>query len=148
MITYQRQEQEEIAAPFEAIVGPERALFDEGTRQRYARTTGLQCIMPARVLYPQTTQEVVEIVRAANPLKIALYPISRGKNWGYGDACAASVGQVILESPLEEKSPRLLLVVGHAGKRFFQAFGRDAGSAFFREPCRVIRTFWHYPLGV
>jgi 4-cresol dehydrogenase (hydroxylating) flavoprotein subunit len=53
--------------------------------------------MPAGVLYPQTTQEVAEIVRAANPLKIALYPISRGKNWGYGDACAASVGQVILD---------------------------------------------------
>jgi hypothetical protein len=67
MITYQRQEQEEIAAPFEAIVGPERARFDEATRQRYARTTGLQFIMPAGVLYPQTTQEVVEVVRAADP---------------------------------------------------------------------------------
>jgi len=53
--------------------------------------------MPAGVLYPQTTQEVVEIVRVAGRLKVALHPISRGKNWGYGDACAACEGQVILD---------------------------------------------------
>lgn len=97
MITYQRQDQGVIAAPFEAILGPERVRFDELTRRRYARTTGLQCIMPAGVLYPQTTQEVVKIVRAAIQLKVALYPISCGKNWGYGDACATSEGQLILD---------------------------------------------------
>src|SRR5262249_55437037 len=97
MLTYLGREQGASAQPFAAILGWERVRFDELTRQQYARTTGLQCVKPAGVLYPQTTQEVVAIVRAASRLKIGLYPISCGKNWGYGDACGTSEGQLILD---------------------------------------------------
>lgn len=36
------------------------------------------------VLKPQDVQHVQEIVKWANKHKIALYPLSTGKNWGYG----------------------------------------------------------------
>jgi 4-cresol dehydrogenase (hydroxylating) flavoprotein subunit len=97
VINHQHQTQPAIAVSFEAVLGPGRVRFDEGTRQRYARTTGLQRIMPIGVLYPQSTRDVVEIVRIANRLKVAVYPISCGKNWGYGDASPTSEGQLILD---------------------------------------------------
>src|SRR5215469_16065983 len=85
------------SGPFEAILGAERAHFDTETRQRYARTTGVHGSLPAGVLYPECTQEVVDIVKVANSLRVPLHPISRGKNWGYGDACAPSDGQIIVD---------------------------------------------------
>ncbi|HWE00234.1 MAG TPA: FAD-dependent oxidoreductase, partial [Bryobacteraceae bacterium] len=46
------------------------------------------------IVRPKTRAQLQECVRAANRLQIALYPVSTGKNWGYGssvppaDACA------------------------------------------------------------
>lgn len=40
------------------------------------------------IISPATTAEVQECVRIANQFKIPLYPISAGKNWGYGSRVA------------------------------------------------------------
>ena len=49
------------------------------------------------VLRPQTTKEIVEIVGQANKLKQSIYPISTGKNWGYGAACPVKNGGILLD---------------------------------------------------
>lgn len=36
------------------------------------------------VAFPQSTGEVIELVKLANEKGISLYPVSTGKNWGYG----------------------------------------------------------------
>ncbi|MDF3041275.1 MAG: FAD-linked oxidase, partial [Thermomicrobiales bacterium] len=36
-------------------------------------------------------------MRVAAAHRVPLYPISRGKNWGWGDACPVTAGQVILD---------------------------------------------------
>jgi 4-cresol dehydrogenase (hydroxylating) len=82
---------------FEAIVGSHWARFDEKTREQYGRSTGVRSALPAGVLFPQCTKEVVEIIKAANEIRIPIHPISRGKNWGYGDACAPCEGQLIVD---------------------------------------------------
>jgi 4-cresol dehydrogenase (hydroxylating) len=46
---------------------------------------------------PSTTEEVQEIVRIANRLRVPLYPISTGKNLGYGGAAPACSGCVVLD---------------------------------------------------
>lgn len=46
---------------------------------------------------PRTTQEVVEIVRVANRHGIPLYPISTGKNLGYGGSAPVLSGSVVLD---------------------------------------------------
>jgi 4-cresol dehydrogenase (hydroxylating) len=84
-------------ATFEAIVGARWARFDEQTREQYARSTGIRGPLPAGVLFPRCTREVVEILKAANESRTPIHPISRGKNWGYGDACAPSDGQIIVD---------------------------------------------------
>ncbi|HNR29431.1 MAG TPA: FAD-binding oxidoreductase [Candidatus Hydrogenedentes bacterium] len=77
---------------------PDDAVCADATaRDRYARTTQPAGTRPAAVLFPATTEEVAAIVRLANDHRVALYPISRGRNLGYGDACAPTEGAVILD---------------------------------------------------
>src|SRR6187551_3496787 len=46
---------------------------------------------------PDSAEQVVEIVRIANELRIPLYPISTGRNLGYGGAAPALSGSVVLD---------------------------------------------------
>lgn len=80
-----------------SLLGPERARRDQEVIARYSRSTLPEGTTPAGVLYPSTTEEIQAIVRVAGQAGISLYPISRGKNWGYGDACAVTHGQVVLD---------------------------------------------------
>ena len=78
-------------------LGPAAVQADAATIARYARTTGPAGTTPGAVLYPSNTAQVQEIVGIASKFGVPLYPISRGKNWGYGDACAPTDGQVIVD---------------------------------------------------
>ena len=79
------------------VLGPDAVRSDVPTIDRYARTTSPRGTVPAAVLYPTTTELVQQVVRIAFRFDVPLYPISRGRNWGYGDACAAGDGQVIVD---------------------------------------------------
>jgi 4-cresol dehydrogenase (hydroxylating) len=70
---------------------------DAGTRASYGRTTLTHGAQPGAVLLPTTSEQVQEIVRIAARHGVPLYPISRGRNWGYGDRTAPSDGQVIVD---------------------------------------------------
>jgi 4-cresol dehydrogenase (hydroxylating) len=65
--------------------------------QYYGRTTLPDAPAPLAVLQPQSVDQVAAAVRAAFARKVPLYPISRGRNWGWGDACPTTEGQVILD---------------------------------------------------
>jgi 4-cresol dehydrogenase (hydroxylating) len=82
---------------WEQVLGTENVAADDATLDRYARTTQHQGTRPACVLYPRSTAEVQEIVRIAGAHEAVLYPISRGQNWGYGDACAPTSGAAIVD---------------------------------------------------
>jgi 4-cresol dehydrogenase (hydroxylating) len=80
-----------------AVVGGDFVHADSSTRTHWARST-LPCgTTPAAVVRPASTTQVQEIVRIAGRYRLALHPISCGKNWGYTDACAARDGQVLLD---------------------------------------------------
>lgn len=80
-----------------SLLGPERARRDQEVVERYSRSTLPEGTTPAGVLLPAATGEVQAIAGIARQTGIGLYPISRGKNWGYGDACAVTHGQVVLD---------------------------------------------------
>ncbi len=79
------------------VVGVEHVLHDESTLERYARSTASRSTRPLAVVYPGAQAEVVALVRLAGAHGLALYPLSTGRNWGYGDACAVGPGQIIVE---------------------------------------------------
>jgi 4-cresol dehydrogenase (hydroxylating) len=64
---------------------------------RYARTTGIRSTRPLAVLFPRSTEDTVSLVRIAFRHRVPLHPISKGKNWGYGDATPPGDGQVIVD---------------------------------------------------
>jgi 4-cresol dehydrogenase (hydroxylating) len=80
-----------------AAVGHDHVLDDPVTLDRYALSTSAHSTRALAVVFPGSTQDVVAVVKVAARFKVPLYPISTGKNWGYGDACAVTDGQVIVE---------------------------------------------------
>ncbi len=87
----------ELGQRLQAIVGPDHVASDEATRHRYARSSSAAATMPRAVVRPGSTDEVQRLVELAGTCGLALYPISRGCNWGYGDACPPTAGQVIVD---------------------------------------------------
>lgn len=82
---------------FKEIVGDAFVFDDKSTIHQYARVTLPKGTIPAAVLKPLNSSEVTDIIKTAKEYHVALYPISRGCNWGYGSACAVGDGQVILD---------------------------------------------------
>ena len=66
------------------ILGNAYVLTDPTDRAAYERNvSGLERAIPV-ILRPSSTEEVQAIVKAANQFHTPLYPISTGKNWGFG----------------------------------------------------------------
>ncbi|MES3020516.1 MAG: FAD-binding oxidoreductase [Pseudomonadota bacterium] len=78
-------------------VGAEHVRDDPITLDLYARSTAARSTVPLAVVRPGSRAEVAALVRIAARHQIALYPVSTGKNWGYGDACAVGHGQIVME---------------------------------------------------
>lgn len=53
-----------------------------------------QCVKG--VLYPANRDEVIECLKIANTFQVPLYPVSGGKNWGYGSKVPPADGCVIM----------------------------------------------------
>jgi 4-cresol dehydrogenase (hydroxylating) len=80
-----------------AICGAAQVRSDAATLERYASSTAARSVRPLAVARPGSAHEVAALARVASAHRIALYPVSTGKNWGYGDACAVGAGQVLLD---------------------------------------------------
>lgn len=84
-------------AEWQSILGRENVLSDADSMLEYSRNTeGLKRDILG-VLLPENTDQVVAIVHIAQQNQIPLYPISRGKNWGYGTASPVVDGCVIVD---------------------------------------------------
>lgn len=97
-----------------AIVGDEHALDDDASLQRYAASTAGAGTRPLAVVRPGQRAEVVAIMALARRHEVAVYPVSTGKNWGYGDACAVGAGQLIVELSRMNRIVKLDPELAHA----------------------------------
>lgn len=82
---------------WQQLLGASGIFRSPETLQHYARTTLPDAPTPAAVVRPEHVSQVAPIVQVASAHGIPLYPISRGRNWGWGDACPVGDGQVILD---------------------------------------------------
>jgi 4-cresol dehydrogenase (hydroxylating) len=80
-----------------ALLGQARVATDPATLARYAHSTAARSTHALAVVYPESHTEVQDLVRLAARHALALYPVSTGRNWGYGDACAVGDGQLIVD---------------------------------------------------
>lgn len=65
--------------------------------ERLSRTTLPHSTKPRAIARPTSVEEIQKILKQAAENRIPVYPISAGKNWGYGDACAPADGMLILD---------------------------------------------------
>jgi len=84
-------------ASWQSILGDDGITHEDARIDAYARTTQASATRPGCILFPTSKEQVQEIVRVASKNAIVVYPISCGKNWGYGDACAPTEGAAIID---------------------------------------------------
>jgi 4-cresol dehydrogenase (hydroxylating) flavoprotein subunit len=78
------------------IVGAKGLVFKPREVELETRT----CIpfrqIPDCIVYPESAEQVQEIVILANELKVPIWPVSTGKNWGYGEKSACYQGGITM----------------------------------------------------
>ncbi len=83
----------------EAIVGADAVFATTEDREAYSDKfpVDARAHKPAGAVAPLTTEQVQAIVRVAAEHKVPLWPISRGKNLGYGTSAPVLAGSIILD---------------------------------------------------
>jgi 4-cresol dehydrogenase (hydroxylating) len=80
-----------------AVVGAAHVRSDGATLDGYAASTAACGTRPCAVARPASAQEVAGLLRVAGAHGMPVYPVSTGRNWGYGDACAMGDGQLLID---------------------------------------------------
>ncbi|CAH0279424.1 MULTISPECIES: FAD-binding oxidoreductase [unclassified Arthrobacter] len=90
---------EEALAAFAVAIGEDNVASDAESLQDFQdpfQVPGSATNLPSAVVSPTSTEDVQAIVRIANEHRIPLWPISRGKNNGYGGAAPQVRGSVMV----------------------------------------------------
>ncbi len=84
---------------FRSVVGEDWVFATDQDRDTYLDHFGFDqaAHVGGAAVAPRTTEDVQAIVRIANEFKIPLWPISRGKNFGYGSAAPVMSGSIVLD---------------------------------------------------
>jgi 4-cresol dehydrogenase (hydroxylating) flavoprotein subunit len=111
---------------FVEVVGSEWVLATDEDRGTYVDmyAPGNEAAhAPSAAVAPQSVEEVQAIVRLANEYGIPLWPISRGKNLGYGGSAPVLAGSVVLDlsrmNRILEVDEKLAYCVLEPGVGFF-----------------------------
>jgi 4-cresol dehydrogenase (hydroxylating) len=84
-------------ADWQAALGEANVLAPEAAAARYgANTEAIERRLVA-ALIPQRAEDVAAIVRIAARRRVPIYPISTGRNWGYGSACPVTDGCALID---------------------------------------------------
>lgn len=131
-----RQLNRNLASALEAwrrAIGEQHVEASKSACGHYGRSTSPWHQEPLAVLQPSTVSAVQEVVRIAAAHSIPLYPISGGKNWGLGDACPTSPGQVVVDlcrlNKIREVNSELCYAVIEAGVSQQQLYDYLASQA-------------------
>jgi 4-cresol dehydrogenase (hydroxylating) len=91
------QDLESALARWSAALGREHVFGAGPELEARSRSTLPTSALPIALLRPGSRDDVIAAVGIAAEFQLPLYPISRGRNWGYGDACPPTEGQVLLD---------------------------------------------------
>lgn len=81
-----------------AAIGSDRVADDEDARGRAGQATfAMPNAEVLAILRPASAKDVQACVKIAGQFTVPLYPISRGRNWGYGSMAPADGKSVILD---------------------------------------------------
>lgn len=87
-------------AAFRGVVGEQWVLATDEDRETYADIYAMgdgTSHAPGAAVAPASVEEVQALLRLANEHRMPLWPISRGKNFGYGGSAPVIPGTVVLD---------------------------------------------------
>ncbi|WP_036551690.1 FAD-binding oxidoreductase [Neptunomonas japonica] len=79
------------------ILTPNQIITDQKTLEQYETATYETEQRISAILKPTNREQVQQITKIANQYNTPLYPISTGKNWGYGSSVPVTDGCVIVD---------------------------------------------------
>jgi 4-cresol dehydrogenase (hydroxylating) len=86
-----------VLSKWERVLGRENVVTEESRlRQVSTATFAARQQVPA-ILFPNSREQVQECLRIASECAVPVYPISSGKNWGYGSRVPVSDGCVLMD---------------------------------------------------
>src|SRR5215210_4718606 len=116
------------------VLGEEHVLADPHTLTAAGTATFATGQRVPAVIRPASREEVRECVRVANEHKAPVYPISTGKNWGYGSRVPPQGGCVLMElhrmnriTGYDERLAHVTVEPGVTFRQLYQ-FLREQGS--------------------
>src|SRR5581483_325889 len=121
-------------AAWQSALGPAHVVQDPAELQAAATATFATTQRVPAILRPADRAEVQACLRIANQYHVPLYPISRGKNWGYGSRVPAQSACAILDlgrmNRILDYDEKLAYVTVEPGVTFKQLFDflSQAGS--------------------
>jgi 4-cresol dehydrogenase (hydroxylating) len=80
----------------QAIVGADHLVSEPVAVERRSRDIIPWTHCPIAFAYPGCVDEVIALVKLANRYRLPLWPVSTGRNWGYGAATPAQGGAIVL----------------------------------------------------
>jgi 4-cresol dehydrogenase (hydroxylating) len=90
---------DQAARAFEAALGAGKVFFDDLDRITYRDKFWVDegAHIPSGAIAPTTVEEVQAAVKVANQFRVPIFPISRGKNLGYGGSAPVLEGSVVMD---------------------------------------------------
>lgn len=89
---------EEAIREWANVLPPGAIVRDAGTlKARGISGLRSEVISVPTVVFPASTKEVSDVLRIADRLKIRVYPVSCGRNWGYGASAPVVDGCVVID---------------------------------------------------
>ena len=85
-----------LLAELRKILGPAGVLSEPAAVEAVTRTCLPHRTLPALVVYPRTAAEVQAVLRCAGDADVPVWPVSTGKNWGYGERSAVYDGGITM----------------------------------------------------
>lgn len=79
------------------VLGIEKVINSNNAIEHYGKDTGCDTRYIPAALCPSTVDEVQEIVKIAQEHAIPIYPVSSGRNWGYGGANPVLNDSVVID---------------------------------------------------
>ena len=121
-------------------LGGEHVLTDPASIVPFERATFATHQRVVAVLRPADAAQVAACLRIANEHRVPLYPISRGRNWGFGSAVPVTTDNVVLDlgrlDRITAYDGRLGVITVEPGVTFQQAHA-FIFVAYFRPFIRV-----------
>lgn len=112
-----------------AILGDEHVLVDEPRLAPYNKImmpVPNEQHAPSAAITPANVEQVQAVLKVLNRAKIAVYPISTGKNLGYGSAAPVQRGQVVMDlrrmNKIIEVDPDLCTALVEPGVTYQQLY--------------------------